>query len=87
MIERSDSQQTTCSAMATVDGERRAVASATVSIRPQRGMTFSVDWLDNNQERISEADRAAIAALFADYLAAEMDKAAAHGIPVVRPAE
>lgn len=84
-IERSDSQQTTCSAIATIDGDRRMVASATCSIRPGRGIDFSVYLADH--ATVAEDEMAQIASMFASYLAEEIEKAAALGVPLTLPAQ
>ena len=83
-IERTDSQQTTCNATALINGERVQVASATCSIRPDKSMNISVDLMDPYAQ-LTGADKAEIAAMFAQYLADELDKAAGLGIPVVEP--
>ena len=83
-IERQDSQQTTCNATALIDGERVQVASATCSIRPDKGMNISVDVMEA-YSGLPDADKAEIAAMFAEYLADEIDKAAGLGIPVETP--
>ena len=85
-IERSDSQQTSLSAVAYVGGERRQVASASCSIRPGKGMTISVDLLDG-ADQLDQADQAEIAQMYAEYLAREIRKAAGLGIPVTVPGE
>ena len=81
-IERSESQQTTCNATAVIDGERKQVASATCSIRPGRGMTFSVDVL-TDWIQLSMEDRMVVAKMFSDYLTDELGKADELGIPIV----
>ena len=81
MIERYDSQQTTCSVSAVLDGERQQVASASCSIRPGRSMGITVD-LNVAPERLDEETLAEIRSTFGGYLAAEMRKAADMGIPV-----
>ena len=80
MIERTDSQQTTCNAMAMIDGERRQVASATCSIRPDKGMIFSIDLPPGTA--LEEADAKEIAGMFRDYLEDELGKARSMGIPI-----
>lgn len=81
-IERSESQQTTCSAAAVIDGERRQVASATCAIRPGRSMTFSVD-VQPEMQRLDAQDRVSIADMFEHYLAEEKIKASELGIPIL----
>ena len=83
MIERNDSQQTTCSAHAVINGERRQVASATCSFRPGRTMNISIDILP--EANLAENDMAEIAAMFGEYLTGEIRKAAGMGIPVALP--
>ena len=77
-IERSDSQQTTCNAMAELNGERRMVASATCSIRPGKSLNISVNLMDGAEQ----ADQSEISGIFSEYLKEEIEKAAALGIPV-----
>lgn len=79
-IERTDSQQTTCNATAVIDGQKRQVAAATCSIRPGRGMSFSID-IPADVE-LGEEDAKAIAEMFGSYLSVELDKAAGLGIPI-----
>lgn len=83
-IERSDSQQTSCNAMITVNGVRRQVASAVCAIRPDRGMNISVELIPD-QAQLTEQDMAEIAAMFAEYIGGEIVKAASLGIPVALP--
>lgn len=81
-VVRNDSQQTTASMyVVDADGTRRCVASATCHIRPGKGLTFSLDLL----EEIGEADAPEVAARVADYMAEEIAKAAALGVPVALP--
>ena len=82
-IERRDSQQTTCGATVIVNGERRQAASATCSIRAGSGMNISIDVMTDVE--ITAEDRAAIADMFAEYLAEEIAKAEGLGIPVKLP--
>ena len=79
-IERSDSQQTTCNATAIVNGERRQVATATCSVRLGRNMNISIDLAGD--VTLAPEDLSEIADMFAGYLADEIRKAAALGIPV-----
>lgn len=81
IIEGMETRQTTCNAMAVVDGERRQVASATCSIRPGRAMNFSVDVFENVE--LSDEDRDGIARLFDDFMAAQLGTADALGIPIM----
>ena len=83
-LERNDSQQTTCNATAIIDGERRQVASASVSIRPGKGMSVSVD-LQATRAQLTDDDFAEIVSMFAGYLAEEINKANGLGIPVALP--
>lgn len=64
------------------DGERRTVVTASCHIRPGKSMTIS---LDVHEAAIIGDDRASVAQAFAAYLAEEISKAAALGIPVVLP--
>lgn len=80
MIERTDSQQTTCNATATVGGEKRQVATATCSIRPGRSMIFSVDLPPGTA--LEPEDAAQIKAMFETYMAGELEKARGMGIPI-----
>lgn len=82
-IERSDSQQTTCSATAMVNGERRQVASATCSIRPGRAINISIDLMEGMEPTAEEL--AEIKEMFTGYIAGEVKKAAGLGIPVALP--
>ena len=79
-IERSDSQQTTCSAAAMIDGERRQVATATCTIRPGRSVIFSIDLVTDAPPEAQ--DMGAISAMFSAYLEDEMRKAENLGIPI-----
>lgn len=76
------SQQTTTNVFSNRDGVRVLAASATCSIRPNRGMSISID----------VADKAALENVWAEaatgistYLGKEIRKAAAQGIPVSSP--
>jgi len=80
MVQFNDSQQTTCVAMAEINGERRQVASATCSIRPGRGMTFSVDVVEGLATTDEDMDR--VADQFSAYLQTELGKARNLYIPV-----
>ena len=82
-IERIDSQQTTCNATAVINGERRQAATATCSIRPGRNMNISIDLMDSAD--LTADDLREIAAMFSEYLADEIRKAAGMGIPVALP--
>ena len=82
-IERIDSQQTTCNATAIINGERRQAATATCSIRPGRNMNISIDLMDSAD--LTADDLREIAAMFSEYLADEIRKAAGMGIPVALP--
>ena len=82
-IERIDSQQTTCNATAIINGERRQAATATCSIRPGRNMNISIDLMDSVD--LTADDLREIAAMFSEYLADEIRKAAGMGIPVALP--
>lgn len=80
-VVRDDSQQTTAN-IGIVDegGNRRTVASVTCQIRPSRGMTISLDVLD--EAATNAANRAEVASIVATYMAEEIAKAAALGVPV-----
>ena len=81
-IERSDSQQTSCNITVRRGDERVQAASASCSIRPGRSMSISVDlYLDQLDGETAEEIRTA----FTAYLAREIEKAAACGIPVGKP--
>lgn len=80
-IERSDSQQTTCNATATIDGEKRQVASAICAIRPGRSLTFSID-LNPGIKGLPDDDAGAIAKMFQEYMDSELEKARGLGIPI-----
>lgn len=80
MIERSDSQQTSCSASAVINGERVQVATASCTIRPGRGMNMSIDLsmgVQPGEEVLRE-----VGELFAGYLRGEFAKAAGLGVPL-----
>ena len=79
-IERSESQQTTCNATAVIDGERKQVASATCSIRPGKGLTFSIDVMEDSG--LSDDDKKAMADMFGEYLMAELKKARGLDLPI-----
>ena len=80
-IKRTDSQQTTCTAtLVTDEGERRQAASATCSIRPGRGLSFSIDVMDGVE--ITDDDKKAVADMFGEYLMAELKKARDLDIPI-----
>lgn len=80
-IKRTDSQQTTCNAtLVTDEGERRQAASATCSIRPGRGLSFSIDVMDGVE--ITDDDKKAVADMFGEYLMAELKKARDLDIPI-----
>lgn len=83
-IIRTDSQQTTCYATAIINGEKRQVATATCNIRPGKSVSISVDALEDIAT-LPEADLAEITDMFASYLAGEITKAAALGVPVELP--
>lgn len=81
-IERSDTQQTTCNISVRRGDDRIQAATASCAIRPGRSMSFSVDlYLDQMDEATAEEIRTA----FTAYLAQEIEKAAACGIPVGNP--
>ena len=81
MIERMDSQQTTCNATALIDGERRQAAAATCTIRPGRGMIFSID-VPPSDMKLDADDVNDIANMFKEYLEGELKKARSLGIPI-----
>ena len=80
-IERSESQQTTCNATALIDGERRQAAAATCTIRPGRGMIFSID-VPPSDMKLEPDDLDGIANMFKEYLEDELKKARTLGIPI-----
>lgn len=73
------SQQTTTNVFSNQGGVRVLAASATCSIRPNRGMSISIDVAD---KEALESVRAEAAAGISAYLEKEIQKAAAQGIPV-----
>ncbi len=77
---RTDSQQTPCAVMLEINGERRQAGSATCSIRPGRGLTFSIDLIEGLE--IPDDDMAEMAGMFGGYLMDELNKAKALGIPI-----
>lgn len=80
-IKRSDSQQTTCIAtLVSEEGERRQAASATCSIRPGKGLTFSIDVMEDSG--LSDDDKKAMADMFGEYLMAELKKARGLDLPI-----
>ncbi len=80
-IQGMESHQTTCNAVATINGERRQVAIANCSIRPGRGMSFSIEMSDSVE--LSADDMDGIARLFDDFWAAQRGVADAMGIPIM----
>ncbi len=83
-IERTDSQQTSCSASVVMDGKPVQVAAASVNIRPGRSMNVSITVMEG-MDKLDEAVREEIGAMFRGYLADELTKAAGLGIPVAPP--
>ena len=65
------------------DGSRMTVATATCHIRPGKGLTFSIDVLDDaaSSEGNIDSVRAAIGA----YMTEEITKAAELGVPIALP--
>jgi hypothetical protein len=83
-VVRDDSQQTTANVnIVDSDGNRRTVASATCHIRPGKGVTFSMEVLDD--AAISAANIDDVRGTVAAYMAEEITKAAALGLPVALP--
>ena len=81
-VVRDNSQQTTASVnVVDSDGTRKTVASATCHIRPNKGMSINVDILDDAASATDNAED--VRAIIAAYIAEEIAKAAALGIPVV----
>lgn len=84
IVVRDDSQQTTANVnVVESDGTRKTVASATCYIRPGKGMNFSVDVLDDAAIKPENID--AVKETIADYMAEEIEKAAALDVPVMMP--
>ena len=82
-IERRDIEQTTCNANVIINGERRLAASAACSIRAGGAMNISIDLAADVET--TDGDKAEIAEMFGEYIAAEILKAAGLGIPVKLP--
>ena len=81
---RDDSQQTTANInVVDGDGNRKSVASATCHIRPNKGMTISVDVQD--EAATNAANFTDVSETIAAYLAEEITKAAALGVPIALP--
>ena len=85
-IEKIDTQQTSCNAMAVIDGVRRQVASAVCAIRPGKGMNISIELMPESAQ-LTEEDFAEITAMYTVYIAGEIEKAARLGIPVALPGQ
>lgn len=82
---RDDSQQTTANVnLVDSTGNQRTIASATCHIRPGKGMTISVDVQDSLATSVDNL--ADVQATITAYMAAEITKAAALGVPVALPA-
>ena len=82
---RDDSQQTT--ANITVIGDdriRKTVACASCNIRPGKGMTFTLDVMDDATD-ISDENMKAVRASIAAYMGEEIQKAATLDVPVAMP--
>lgn len=76
------SQQTTANVYNDKGSERVLAVSATCSIRPEKGLTISIDISDSNAlEGVREEAAVGLAA----YLGQEMQKAAGLGIPITLP--
>ena len=84
-IDRRDSQQTTCTALLDREGGQTQAAQASCTIRPGRGVYFSVDLLDGVS--LTAEERQEIARLFAGYIAEQIAAAAATGVPVTLPTD
>lgn len=82
---RDDSQQTTANiTVVDDDGTRKTVACASCHIRPGKGMTFTLDAMDE-AAGVDEESMAAVRASIAAYMGEEIQKAAALGVPVAMP--
>lgn len=77
--ERVDTQQTNCTVVLLIDGEKEQAANASCAIRPGRSMSFNVDLIARglSPEQLSE-----VSAEIGRYLAEELAKAEALGVPV-----
>lgn len=79
-VVRDNTQATTANAVV-VDDEGNRATAATVSchIRPNKGMSFSIDILDST---LASANIAEVTEMVKTYLQEEIAKASALGIPV-----
>lgn len=80
-----DTRQKTRNAVLTVDGQEKHVASVSVSLRPGRSLSISVDV--PNDVKLTDKQRADIAAGFKAFLAECVNEAIAEGVPVPAMAE
>ena len=82
---RDDSQQTTANiTVVGDDGTRTTVVCASCHIRPGKGMTITLDVMDD-ATNVSAENMAAVRASIAAYMGEEIQKAAALGVPVAIP--
>ena len=82
---RDDSQQTTANiTVVGDDGTRTTVVCAFCHIRPGKGMTITLDVMDDATD-VSAENMAAVRASIATYIGDEIQKAAALGVPVAMP--
>ena len=82
---RDDSQQTTANiTIVDDDGTRKTVACASCHIWQGKGMTFTLDAMDD-AAGVDEESMAAVRASIAAYMGEEIQKAAALGVPVAMP--
>lgn len=82
-ISRDDSQQTTCNIITQAeDGARVCIALATCTLRPGKGMSFTVDVYDR---AAIEKNIYAVRETIADYIKEEFLKAQEFDIPVSVP--
>lgn len=84
MIERIDSQQTSCAATVQIDGRPVQVAAATVSLRPGKMLNISVN-VTGDMDRLTDDDRALVGEMLGGYIGNELKKAASQGIPMTYP--
>ena len=86
MIKMNGSQQTTCNVTAIIDGLEQQVGAATVTIRPDRSLSISIDVYESAKSMTAE-ERAQMAETFGEYVADEISKAQGLGIPIAYPAK
>lgn len=84
-VVRDNSQQTTANMnVVESDGSRKTAVCASCHIRPGRGMTITLDLMEEAGS-ISAENMEAVRQNVADYMAEEITKAAALGVPVAMP--